>query len=57
MGSWKNLEKSMPFVQSMRLKLVDWKRTQEKFEAIYQMKGWKQMRNDMTNLKIFLGDN
>ena len=26
---WKNLEKSMPFVQSMRLKLVDWKRTQK----------------------------
>ena len=23
---WKNLEKSMPFVQSMRLKLVDWRR-------------------------------
>ena len=28
----------------------------EKFEAIYQ-EGLKQMRNDMTNLKIFLGDN
>ena len=27
----------------------------EKFEAIYQ-EGLEQMRNDMTNLKIFLGD-
>ena len=53
---WKKLAIFMPFVQRMRLKLVDWRRILKKFEAIYQ-EGLEQMRNEMSHLKTFLGDN
>ena len=46
----KNWQSFMPFVQRMRLKLVDWRRILKKFEAIYQ-EGLEQMRNEMSHLK------
>ena len=56
MRLWKKTGKVYAIRPEHALEVGRLEKDPEKFEAIYQ-EGLEQIRNDMSNLKIFLGDN